>query len=168
MEYETDSWMNPYYNPDTPETSDYDPGVNQDLPYNETGLQFSNGSDFIFKTMVFMLITCSVVCGCMRGFHIEIGNLSRRNNERYRTSITSRESDLATYLIEHTQPGSGDEENINDSEDDDTCVICIEQFSGRSTNIMLDCGHKFHSACIISWFKKELTCPICRKSVFPN
>ena len=166
MEYETDSWMNPYYNPDTHETSEYDPGVNPDLPYNETGIQISDGTEFIFKSMVFLLVTCSVVCGCFRGAHMDYINRSR-NRERYRTSLTSRESDLATYLIEHTHPGSGDEEDINDK-DDDTCAICIESFSNKSTNIILDCGHKFHSACIISWFEKELTCPICRKSIQPK
>ena len=168
MEYDTHSWMNPYYNPDTTNyESEYDPGVNQDLPYNETGLQFSDGTEYIFKSMVFLLVTCSVVCGCFRGAHMDYTIRSRRNRERYRTSLTSRESDLATYLIEHTHPGSGDEEDINDK-DNDTCAICIEPFSSKHTNIILDCGHKFHSACIISWFEKELTCPICRKPVQPK
>lgn len=167
MEYDTHSWMNPYYNQDTTNYgSEYDPGVNPDLPYNETSIQFSDGTEFLLKSMVFMLVTCSVVCGCFRGAHMDYTNRSR-NRERYRTSLTSRESDLATYLIEHTHPGSGDEEDINDK-DDNTCAICIESFSNKHTNIILDCGHKFHSACIISWFEKELTCPICRKSIQPN
>ena len=78
MEYETHSWMNPYYNPDT---SEYDPGVNQDLPYNETGLQFVDGPEFFFKSMVFLLVTCSVVCGCCRGAHMDYTIRSRRNRE---------------------------------------------------------------------------------------
>lgn len=168
MEYETHSWMNPYYNPDTNNyDSEYNPGVNRDLPYNETGIQFSGGADFFFKSMGFVLITCSIVLGCLRGAHMDYMNRSRRNRGRHRPSLTSRESDLATYLIEHTQPGSGDEEDINDK-DDETCSICIESFSNKHTNIILDCGHKFHSSCIISWFEKELTCPICRKSIQPN
>lgn len=166
MEYETHSWMNPYYNSDTTNyESEYDPGVNPDLPYNETDLGNTTDAEYYFRWMGFLLIVSSILCGCMRGAHIDFRNRSTGNTRR--NSITTRESDLATYLIEHTHPGSGDEEDINDK-DNDTCAICIEPFSSKNTNIILDCGHKFHSSCIITWFKKELTCPICRKPVQPN
>lgn len=42
-----------------------------------------------------------------------------------------------------------------------TCAICQEKCTKKSHT--LDCGHKFHAGCVISWFRTgETTCPICR------
>ncbi len=50
----------------------------------------------------------------------------------------------------------------------DICSICIDNFSPRQMSIVLHCNHKFHKKCILEWFKKELTCPMCRTSVYIN
>ena len=42
----------------------------------------------------------------------------------------------------------------------ETCSICLEKFNNNSINI--PCGHNFHSKCILNWFDKDLSCPICR------
>jgi hypothetical protein len=39
------------------------------------------------------------------------------------------------------------------------CSICLEKIINKLT---LPCGHQFHSDCILDWFEKELSCPICR------
>ena len=46
----------------------------------------------------------------------------------------------------------------------DDCAICLESINYNKENpdavILLDCGHLFHSACLVKWQKK--ICPTCR------
>lgn len=42
------------------------------------------------------------------------------------------------------------------------CAVCLTAVRRRGQT-ELACGHKFHSKCIRSWFRKRpLTCPMCR------
>jgi len=51
------------------------------------------------------------------------------------------------------------------------CVICRESFFDKNTNF-LDvtkdkvetlCRHLFHKKCLNEWFKKDISCPVCRR-----
>ncbi len=44
------------------------------------------------------------------------------------------------------------------------CPICFEIFQSMEENTLLDCNHRYHAACIRSWFDEnaEKTCPLCR------
>jgi hypothetical protein len=44
------------------------------------------------------------------------------------------------------------------------CPICLEDFqSDGGTSVSLECGHDFHAACIIPWFRRgQRSCPTCR------
>lgn len=43
-----------------------------------------------------------------------------------------------------------------------TCTICLEHIT--ENNHVLDCGHNFHTTCIIKWFRSDHNqCPNCRK-----
>ena len=43
----------------------------------------------------------------------------------------------------------------------DECLICLENIKyGRA---ILSCGHHYHSTCILQWFDKHLTCPLCNQ-----
>ena len=55
--------------------------------------------------------------------------------------------------------------STNSSKESETCVICIEPLQSKQTTIILDCNHIYHKNCILDWFNKELTCPMCRKPV---
>ena len=55
--------------------------------------------------------------------------------------------------------------STNSSKESETCVICIEPLHSKQTTIILDCNHIYHKNCILDWFNKELTCPMCRKPV---
>tara|TARA_B100001093_G_scaffold500131_1_gene550240 strand:+ start:4565 stop:5110 length:546 start_codon:yes stop_codon:yes gene_type:complete len=44
------------------------------------------------------------------------------------------------------------------------CSICLENFTNESNVINLDCNHLFHRDCIIQWFRRHSTCPVCRHS----
>jgi hypothetical protein len=45
--------------------------------------------------------------------------------------------------------------------DDPNCSICLD----AKTTIQLMCDHQFHEECAESWFKKKLSCPMCRTDV---
>ncbi len=40
------------------------------------------------------------------------------------------------------------------------CSICLEECNKP---FMTSCNHTFHVECIEEWYKKDNTCPICRK-----
>ncbi|GJD06725.1 ERAD-associated E3 ubiquitin-protein ligase HRD1B [Galdieria sulphuraria] len=45
---------------------------------------------------------------------------------------------------------------------DKTCIICREEMHHAKK---LSCGHLFHPKCLLSWLKRQLSCPTCRASV---
>jgi len=48
------------------------------------------------------------------------------------------------------------------------CIICFESISYKKST-KLSCGHRFHTDCIISWFRqKKNTCPCCRDTGIQN
>jgi hypothetical protein len=55
------------------------------------------------------------------------------------------------------------QENLN-TIDDDCCVICLNNFNtSESTYVIEECKHKFHTNCLIKWFRTDNnSCPTCR------
>lgn len=48
------------------------------------------------------------------------------------------------------------------SEEQETCVVCMDALDAN-VHTMEQCGHKFHSACIIEWMRRgHMSCPTCR------
>ena len=48
------------------------------------------------------------------------------------------------------------------SNDDSQCPICMENMTNTDSYIIPECNHKFHSACITTWFRYGNTqCPYC-------
>jgi hypothetical protein len=45
----------------------------------------------------------------------------------------------------------------------DICSICLDKYKEGLYKRTLECNHNFHKKCVDKWFKKEPTCPICRK-----
>ena len=47
------------------------------------------------------------------------------------------------------------------------CVICLK--NNKKFYKLKRCNHSFHKKCIIQWFEKSLSCPICRTRIYqPN
>ena len=40
------------------------------------------------------------------------------------------------------------------------CSICLNKIINEQP---LPCGHIFHFNCVLDWFNKDLSCPICRE-----
>jgi hypothetical protein len=52
------------------------------------------------------------------------------------------------------------EDNTNEK---DICSICFTEMTIEDSHT-LECEHKFHTACILKWFRsKQDTCPLCRE-----
>mgnify|MGYP003649528635 CR=1 FL=1 len=45
----------------------------------------------------------------------------------------------------------------------DICPICFDPIR-RGDKKILNCGHSFHTQCLLRWFVTGATCPVCRKS----
>lgn len=46
---------------------------------------------------------------------------------------------------------------------EDTCSICLGSYEDdEDTYILEACNHKFHTKCIINWFRQASSCPCCR------
>jgi hypothetical protein len=55
--------------------------------------------------------------------------------------------------------------DIHNHNDDDRCPICVESFDDAdeaNQYIIPECNHKFHTACLMQWFRREQRCPLCR------
>ena len=45
---------------------------------------------------------------------------------------------------------------------DDVCIICREQMTSAKR---LQCGHCFHTTCLITWIERSSSCPTCRANI---
>jgi hypothetical protein len=67
--------------------------------------------------------------------------------------------DLHNLGMEHTLNVMTAEETNND-----ICLICHENFNNEPNNpkYKIECGHKYHTACIVTWFRAgNSRCPYC-------
>ena len=46
--------------------------------------------------------------------------------------------------------------------DSDECSICCSKLDGGKYTSK--CGHSFHLECIVTWYSKHITCPLCRSN----
>lgn len=78
-----------------------------------------------------------------------------------------REKDVPPKVIQDVQDVQDVNTVINNSDDENMCVICLESFNDERL-IHFHCGHIFHLHCILEWiyslFDKntDISCPVCR------
>jgi hypothetical protein len=58
-------------------------------------------------------------------------------------------------------------EGEEQTEEDNTCSICLSNFTAGDEVRDLPCTHFFHSSCVDGWLQAETTCPLCRESCRP-
>lgn len=52
------------------------------------------------------------------------------------------------------------------SSDDDSCLICLDDFTEDNPRINLGCGHGFHLACMLEWQERgNNICPVCETPI---
>ncbi|XP_020095322.1 probable E3 ubiquitin-protein ligase RHB1A [Ananas comosus] len=47
------------------------------------------------------------------------------------------------------------------SEEEDFCIICLEEYTAENPHIVPKCGHNFHLNCILAWLERSDRCPVC-------
>lgn len=52
--------------------------------------------------------------------------------------------------------------DITPSTKSETCCICLNDFANFLVGKKLNCGHVFHSGCLLPWLECTNRCPLCR------
>lgn len=50
-----------------------------------------------------------------------------------------------------------------DSNNEDKCAICMDEFRDKEIISKLECTHCYHKQCIYLWFEKVMDCPCCKR-----
>lgn len=45
------------------------------------------------------------------------------------------------------------------------CPVCLSQYRGDDTAVLLPCGHISHESCARRWFRESDACMVCRKKL---
>ncbi|KAI3467335.1 hypothetical protein Pfo_023998 [Paulownia fortunei] len=53
-------------------------------------------------------------------------------------------------------------EIVGGENDDEQCVICLEEWEAGEKAKEMPCKHRFHGECIEKWLKIHGSCPVCR------
>jgi len=48
------------------------------------------------------------------------------------------------------------------TQNDSVCTICRDTFSGSDEMLTTVCNHRFHRTCLLTWLRRNATCPTCR------
>ncbi|XP_045818572.1 RING-H2 finger protein ATL70-like [Trifolium pratense] len=49
------------------------------------------------------------------------------------------------------------------------CSICLADYKDSEwLRLLSDCGHFFHKECVATWFRLNMSCPMCRNSPLPT
>ncbi|XVE75835.1 hypothetical protein DITRI_Ditri12bG0123300 [Diplodiscus trichospermus] len=48
---------------------------------------------------------------------------------------------------------------------DDSCSICLEEFSESDPSTVTNCKHEFHLQCILEWCQRSSQCPMCWQAI---
>ena len=48
---------------------------------------------------------------------------------------------------------------------DETCAICLTDYTAKIQGQRLPCSHIFHVDCLVKWCRRKKTCPMCRKKL---
>lgn len=50
-------------------------------------------------------------------------------------------------------------------EEGEECPLCLEEYAQGEEVLKLPCCHVFHEGCLGPWFKRSLSCPMCKREL---
>ena len=116
------------------------------------------------RTLVAAQNTRNIVCSFKQMSNVELA-------AELRTIITLLES-FVTRLERSPTPGLSNlstslsnslSSALPPSTENEDCAICMAPLEDNA--VPLECGHRFHHACISRWLQSSTTCPVCRSEV---
>lgn len=140
-----------------------DTGVMNTEPQEDPYENIYNSSDY---RETYPVTSWLLVIGVVGIFLLHVGTRCRRvfceQNESEPLIRYLRQDALIPHIIQVSVP--------SDTENMGVCPICLEQLldDGEETSrksVKIACGHVFHTPCISEWFRKNMSCPICREEV---
>lgn len=54
------------------------------------------------------------------------------------------------------------------ADDQQQCVVCLEDLPIGAKAKQMPCGHLFHDDCLLTWLAKNHSCPLCRDDTLPT
>ncbi|CAI8603953.1 unnamed protein product [Vicia faba] len=152
--------------------SDYNPSENSNmLTYYYLGMSFA----FIFLMMFISL--CTYYCKNRNWQNMLQSSGSSNSNrtvimmERDHTELNievceeEQDAILNSYpilLYSQVKLHKADSTSL-------TCSICLGDYKDSELlQLLSDCGHFFHKECVATWFRLNLSCPMCRSSPLPT
>lgn len=80
---------------------------------------------------------------------------------------------LREYVLRESRKFKIKEENMvkacdNVVSENVECTICLETFELDQIITILECGHYYHSDCLLPWLSKNDNCPQCRSKTSIN
>ena len=58
--------------------------------------------------------------------------------------------------------------NINDVQEENNCVICLDALSTKKNFCVTECGHQFCFSCLMKHAQRNNDCPLCRQQIAEN
>lgn len=109
--------------------------------------------------------------GILNGVYISqrIEKYLRENSEDYIDLSGLRVYKYTTNPVQHSVQQNDLEngliEDVEISQEDAHCTICLEDYNEDDLLRVLDCHHHFHRNCSDDWFVRRPTCPVCVRRV---
>jgi E3 ubiquitin-protein ligase synoviolin len=69
---------------------------------------------------------------------------------------------VAIHTIQEVLPAATAEDLARS---DSLCIVCREEMTPDQTPRKLECGHIFHSQCLMLWMQRQPSCPTCRARI---
>ena len=85
----------------------------------------------------------------------EVGEVSTGLSEKSITNCLKTRTYISSTCLNLKEAASMDQEN-------DSCIICREEYQNHEKIVFLDCGHEYHADCLKKWLLVKNVCPICK------
>jgi hypothetical protein len=137
---------------------------------------FDDNNNFksIFRKVCIFGISLVIIC-----YNIYQDKLEKQIEEKYingDNEIVNKYIECFENLLKHTNLGLNIKGSLmlyinyldtygNNQNQNNECVICMENFENHHNIFKTVCNHIYHKDCIMKWIFQNINCPICRKKI---
>jgi len=98
---------------------------------------------------------------------VETDEVNDFDNIQIQVPTRTQSQDSSNQIQENNNRHSSRSENRNTpvSAEQESCVICFEDYTNDDIIRLLPCYHFFHQECVDTWLRLNSTCPFCRNPI---